>query len=395
MFSLPKNTLLGHLELEYTFQYFDIPRLFTCKSRSGSRFLAVSTFDDYETFEWLYLPISNDRFSSLLSKSIDLRTALQTPEDGYLFTAKLDYDGEGTVVHIFPDQIDHEDLPESGAFIETSENVHPGLGHVEPKLAATSSKRETCNFHFYPWDTRLPELDVKDLGRVLTSFQDLADSLGQYCKGETTLKGVIPAEITEATKFRATQIFDGSFGLQLKSKANSDLFHASLASEVLSEFINLLEARDSDDLLSNKLHSLKGRVASRYRKFLQELYKISSPIKIDWGSPNLELGSSISLSKHEIKAAYELVSRIDVDMSEAIEFKAELLGLDVKTKRYRVRHLDENEDYSGKIAEDSISSVEHSEINAIYTVVIKKIIETNSSSGSELTKWLLIDLKSS
>lgn len=73
MFNLPKNTVLGQLKLEETFHYFDIPRLFTCKNNAGSRFLVISTFDDYETYEWLYLPISKDRFSSLISKAIPLR----------------------------------------------------------------------------------------------------------------------------------------------------------------------------------------------------------------------------------------------------------------------------------------------------------------------------------
>lgn len=42
---------------------------------------------------------------------------------------------------------------------------------------------------FYPWDTRLPEIDAKDLGGILISFQELSNALGQYCKGDVTLKG--------------------------------------------------------------------------------------------------------------------------------------------------------------------------------------------------------------
>ena len=79
--------------------------------------------------------------------------------------------------------------------------------------AAAGSRRETYNFHFYPWDTKLPEIDARGLGGILTSFQDLANALGQYCKGDVTLKGAIPADILEATKFRATQIFEGNHGV--------------------------------------------------------------------------------------------------------------------------------------------------------------------------------------
>lgn len=393
MFSLPKNTVLGSLVLGSTFQFYDVPRLFTCQNRSGSKFLVLSVYDDYETFEWLYLPISSDRLSSLFSKVLPLKNAFVNPEDGYLYYVKSDFSGEAEVKHLFPEQIDEEDLPEDSVYLEPLKEASVGLGEVDAKLAAVGTQRETCNFHFYPWDTQLPEIDARHLGDILTSFQELANALGQYCKGDVTLKGAIPAEILEASKFRATQIFEGSFGIQLKSKTCSDLFNDSLASDILLELTNLLESRDNDDNISNKLHELQGRVASKYRRFLKDIVKLESPMKIDWGSPSDNRGGSIKLSKEEIKAAFELVSKIDIDMSEAVMFRAELLGLDVATKRYRVKHLTEEEVYAGKIAEESLEKVSHSEINGIYNVTLKKVIETNSSSGSEYTKWLLMELE--
>jgi hypothetical protein len=392
VFNLPKNTILGNLQLENTYQFFDVPRLFSCVNRSGCKFLVLSTNDDYDVFEWLYLPISSGRFSSLISKEMTLKKAFITPEDGYLYFVKSDFSGEAEVGHIFPEQIDKEDLPEDQVFLESLEKTSLGLGVVDAKLAAISTQRETCNFHFYPWDTQLPEIDARHLGDILTSFQELANALGQYCEDEVTLKGAIPAGILEASKFRATQIFEGSFGIQLKSKTCSDLFNKSLASDVLLELTNLLESRDNDDNISNKLHELQGRVASKYRRFLKDIVKLESPMKIDWGSPSEDRGGSIKLSKDEIKTAFELVSKIDIDMSESVTFQAELLGLDVATKRYRVKHLTEEEVFAGKIADDSLEKVSHSEINGIYSVTLKKVIETNSSSGAEYTKWLLVEL---
>lgn len=392
MFKLPKNTILGILQLESTYQFYDIPRLFTCTNRSGCQFLVLSTNDDYEDFEWLYLPISSDRLSSLVSQELPLKKAFISPEDGYLYHVKSNFSGKAKVSHILPEQIDEIDLPENGVFLEVIEKRPIGLGLVDAKLAAIGTQRETFNFHFYPWDTQLPEMDARHLGDILTSFQELANALGQYCDGEVTLKGAIPAEIIEASKFRATQIFEGSFGIQLKSKSCSDLFKNSLASDVLLELINLLNSRDKDDNISNKLHELQGRVASKYRRFLKEIVKLNSPMRIDWGSPSEGRGKSIKLSKDELKSAFHIVSKIDTDMSDSVTFRSELLGLDVATKRYRVKHLAEEEVYFGKISEESIDRVSHSEINGIYNVTLKKIVETNSSSGAEFTKWLLIDL---
>jgi hypothetical protein len=393
VFNLPKNTLLGKLRLESTFQFFDVPRLFTCLNQSGCRYLVLSTSDDYESFHWLYVPISSDRLSSLISQAITLKSAFTYPEDGYLFSVVSSFSGEAKIDYILPEQVEIEDLPEDGLFLDCSERPPLGLGAVDVNVAANSSRRETCNFHFYPWDTKLPEMDVKDLGGILTSFQELSNALGQYCQGEVTLKGAIPADILEASRFRFTQVFEGSFGIQLRSKAHGDLFHNSLASDVLLELTNLLESRDDEDNISNKLRGLKGRVASKYKSFLKEIKKLDSPMKLDWGSVCESRSRSINLTKHEIRTAFELVSKIDVDMSESVSFRAELLGLDVATHRFRVKHLKDSEVYTGKIANDTLETVSHSEINGVYHITLKKIIETNSTSGLEYTKWLLIVLE--
>ncbi len=393
MFNLPQDTILGELKLVNTFQFFDIPRIFSCRNKSGTQYLALSTFDDYDIFEWLYLPISNDRISSIASKKITLREAFELPEDGYLFHVESSFEGKAKVEYKLPEQISDEDLPKVGAYLQTDSLYTVGFGAIDATEAATSSRRETFNIHLYPTDSQLPEFEIKGFGTMLTSFQDLVDSLGQYCEGEPTLKGAIAANILSSTKFKATQIFDGSFGVQLKSDSSSDLFDKLLASDAIMELMNLLETGDNEDFISNKLHELQGRVASKYKAFLKSLTKLDTPLKVDWGSPNIERGKSLKINKDTILNAYKAVSKIDIDMSEDVVFKAELLGLDVKTKRYRVRHLSENEDYSGKISEESINEVEHSEINGIYEVTLKKVIETNSSSGAEYTKWLLCGLK--
>ncbi|MBE9396777.1 hypothetical protein IOQ59_05810 [Pontibacterium sp. N1Y112] len=393
MLNLPINTVLGDLRLVNTFQFFDIPRIFSCRNKSGAQYLVLSTFDDYDSFEWLYLPISNDRLSSVVSKKITLREAFELPEDGYLFHVESNFEGEAKVDYKFSEQINVEDLPKPGAYLQTDSPYIVGFGAIDATEAAISSRRETFNIHLYPTDSQLPEFEIKGFGTILTSLQSLVDSLGQYCEGEPTLKGAIAVDILSETKFKATQIFDGSFGVQLKSDSSSDLFNRSLASDAIMELINLLEAGDNEDVISNKLHEFQGRVASKYKVFLKSLAKLDTPLKVDWGSPNLERGKSLELKKDTILNAYKAVSKINIDMSEAVIFKAELLGLDVKTKRYRVRNLSDNEDYFGKISEESICEVEHSEINGIYEVTLKKVIETNSSSGAEYTKWLLCGLK--
>jgi hypothetical protein len=394
MLNLPSQTILGELEITEVFHFYDFPRLFSCKNRSGLTYIVLSTFDDGEKLDWLYLPVSVDRLASIVDRAFDLRAAFLNPEDGYLFTVTTDLHGNTSIDHLFPEQIPRSDLPEAGTCINQREPSPIGFGAVDAAEAARASRRETYNLRLDPPGTNLPEFGIGEFGEVLTSLQDLANAIGQYCDGEPTLKGPIAAGILNATKLKATQIFEGSFGVQIKASEVSDLFENSLTSDVLQELSQLLEIADDEDRVSNKLHVLKGRVASKYRKFLKALSRADSPLTINWGSPNDERGASIELSKDQIRNIYILVNKIDTDMSEAVEFRAELLGLDVKTKRFRVKNIADDQDYSGKIAEEAVTQVMHSEINGEYHVTIKKVIETNSTSGNEHTRWVLIALAS-
>lgn len=129
---------------------FMIFRDSSCTNNSGTKFLALSVFDDYESFNWLYLPVSLDRLSTIVNKGIVLREAFLSPEDGYLYEVESSFSGESTVRHILPEQIPLEDLPDEAVFLESKESVHIGLGDVDADLAADGSRRETCNLHFLP-----------------------------------------------------------------------------------------------------------------------------------------------------------------------------------------------------------------------------------------------------
>lgn len=85
MFELPNQTPMGELEIYEIFEFFDFPRLFSAKSKTGALFLGLSIFDDYDTFEWLYISISSDRIKMLIEQKMCLYTAFKNPENKYLF----------------------------------------------------------------------------------------------------------------------------------------------------------------------------------------------------------------------------------------------------------------------------------------------------------------------
>jgi hypothetical protein len=397
MFELPKRTPMGELELFELFEFYDVPRLFSAKSKTGALYLGLSIFDDYEDFEWLYVAISPDRIKELINQNLCLHTVFSKPENDYLFKVYTNISGDTKFEYILPEQLSSDDLPVKGTKVKVEgRSKSYGLGEVDPKAASLSSVRETFNIHLYPWDTKLPELSTRNFGNILVSTQELIDALGQICEDEEpSIKGAIPADILQQTKMNTCQIFEGSFGVQFKSANVSDLFGESLASKAIHEFLGLLSAQDNEDDLSNKLHVLKGRVASKYRRLLKEVNNLGSGIKFEWGSPNSLYGGQFELTKAQVEKAHSIVDSIDVQMSEAVEVKAKLIGLNVRTKRYEILGLESDERFSGQVSQETIGDIEHAVINNNYVATLKKIIETKSSSGDETIKWVLVGLKDS
>lgn len=397
MFELPKQTILGELTLYETFEFFDFPRLFTAKSKTGKFYLALSIYDDFDDFEWLYINISSDRIMSLIDQKICLYTAFKNPEEGFIFKVYTRNQSDTRIEYILPEQLSADELPIKNTYIKVVEkNKRYGLGEINPSLAAISTSRETFNMHLAPWDTKLPELSARGFGNILISTQELIDALGQSCEEDSpSLKGAISADILQQTKFNTCQIFEGSFGVQFKSSRINDLFNDSLAGRSISEFLKLLKAEDDETTLTSNLHKLKGRVASKYRRLLKDITAIGSGLKFEWGSPNSDFGGLVELSKNQIEKAYSIVDKIDIQMSESIEMKVKLIGLNVRTKRYEIHALENSDKYSGRVADETLSDIEHAVINNNYIATLKKIIETKSSTGDESIKWVLVGLKDS
>jgi hypothetical protein len=395
MFRLPQNTILGKLELEHIFEFYDIPRLFTCKNKSGSKYLAVSTYDNDDQYEWLYVSVSDDRLRYISSQQFSLHEAFSRPEDGFLFKVECNFEGDSTVSHLFPEQIGAEDLPLEDSFlpiIKVNNLNSVGLGEIEPRAAAISSQRETYNLHLYPKNDHLPEINSRKLGRIMVTTQDLLDALGQACENQQTITGAIPAAILDQTRINTCQIFNGSFGMQFKAEKISDLFGNSLISDALQQLSNLLSTEDDEDRISNILHTLKNRVASKYRRFLKELLELNTSLTFDWGSPNESRGTTFFMKDTVISKAFAIVDKVDIEMSEEVFITGRLKGMNVKTKHYHIETIENNEKYSGRVIDTAIPEVEHATINNIYRAKLKKVIETKSSSGGERIKWVLTGL---
>lgn len=392
MNELPQGTILGKLEIHHVLEYYDFPRLFSCRNSTGQLYIALSTFDDETECHWLYVPVSSGRLNTLFTGEIPLREAFLKPEGGYLWVVETYTDRHANVNYVLPEQIEEDDLPAPTYFVTTEEQIDGEPSVLRPKQVAESTRRETFDYHIYPDDPRAHEIPARKLGGILTTTQELIDALGQAATGQPSVRGPIAAGLLQQTKVNVTHVFRGSFGVQFRSVQYSDLLNDSTISEALAEFSNLLLAGDSEDLLSNKLHFLKGRVASKYRRLLKELTDINSGLLLEWGSVQKAKGGRFSLSSEQTRRAYTIVDRIDIALAEEITVSGQLVGFNSRTQRYEIRSTADAKTYAGRVSDDARIEVTNPAIGEFYNVTLRILVETQSTSGDELIRWVLVGL---
>jgi len=113
---LPKNTCLGELEIEEIYEFYDIPRLFSCKNRLGHIYLVISIEDLDDGWKWLYLPVSDSRLQKIRLGEITLRDSFKNAEEHSVYSVLIHTDDSiMPEVKTVPSQdIPEEWLPEKG-----------------------------------------------------------------------------------------------------------------------------------------------------------------------------------------------------------------------------------------------------------------------------------------
>jgi hypothetical protein len=387
---LPTRTCLGELEVIEVFDFFDFPRLFSCRNKAGQIFLAVSVEEDIDKAIFLYTPISLNRYRLLISGDLRIRDVIRLAEDNFVFNVEFTPSGE-TASMISCSEIPDVWLPHESEIIVTSEIATPYQIVQSATDYAHSTLRETICFAL-----KLPrnstQVAARILGDFLATFQELIDAIAQACAGEPTLRGSIPKTILDKSGFYVSNTYPSSFGIQLIADKQVDLFSDSLAGDAVEELFRLINAKADEALLRDILQTLKGRTASKYRSFLEALLDSEGDLEASWGSPKANRGGESLMSKQDMRRAYHIVSIFEQEVGELIQIQGTLFNLHVRTRSFEVRDLKDVKIYAGKLSEEAPESINHATLSENYTATLRRVTEVKSVSGEEIDKWLLIDL---
>ncbi len=98
------------------------------------------------------------------------------------------------------------------------------------------------------------------------------------------------------------------------------------------------------------------------------------------------------MSKHDMQAAYQIVSKLEEEVGEQIQVECTLTNLHVRTRSFEICDLKDGRIYAGKLSEEAPERINHATLSESYKATLARVIEVKSVSGEEKEKWLLMDL---
>jgi len=104
---------LGPLEIIEVYAFYDRPLLYCARSTTNRLYLVLLIEQLDEEEHWLYVEVSEQRFSQVRAGSIDLHTAFRLPESGHVLIGTLPLNENKLINtrYIEAEAIDEQQLP--------------------------------------------------------------------------------------------------------------------------------------------------------------------------------------------------------------------------------------------------------------------------------------------
>jgi hypothetical protein len=183
--------------------------------------------------------------------------------------------------------------------------------------------------------------------------------------------------------------FGGSFGLVVGSVVSADIFGKSLVGDAIEEFTRLLATRGNESLLRS---SLTPRVAVKYRDLFTRLAARLSGLGLQWGSVNSARSFQIEFSAREVLRLAQTLSRTNDTIVRDFRVTGQLVGANLRTRRYELQDNEHGAKYSGRASPDARRKLMRATLGAVYVATLREIIEEHILTGEQATRYELIDL---
>lgn len=276
---------------------------------------------------------------------------------------------------------------------------------LDKSIIATERNRELMDLRLLPdpHSGGVNEFPAKALGFILSSLQNLIDSIGQAEEGlYSAAAGAVPKAITDRTKLSVIGTAPGSFVIKLAGEPPPaqmnmlDQLNGSLEQRALASFIKLIEISHEGRLedLRKLLSKLQGRTVVTYKKFLGSMSSANTGLDIKLGSSNPDVGGRASLNSMEILGLITFLSQIEPQTPEIIvvEGTLKLIGGKNKNLTFAMKRLSDEEFFYGGIAPSVLEKGIALTHNRNYRATIEETLLIDPLTNESTKKWKLIDI---
>ena len=276
---------------------------------------------------------------------------------------------------------------------------------LDKSIVATERNRELMDLRLLPDPSSggVNEFPAKALGFILSSLQNLVDSIGQAEEGLfSAAAGIVPTAITDRTKLSVIGTAPGSFVVKLAGELPPvqvnllDQLNGSLEQRALSSFLSLIKISHEGRLedLRILLVRLQRRTLVTYKKFLGSMSSANAGLDIKLGSSNPDVGGRVRLNSTEILGLIAFLSQIEPQTPEIIRVDGTLKLIGGKNKKltFGMKRLNNDDFFYGGIAPSVIEKDIELTHNRNYRATIEETLSIDPITNESTKKWKLIDI---
>jgi hypothetical protein len=363
------------------FDYYEGPRFYSCRDLAGQLYLIYWVDESDAGASWLYVRVSQERYSAMRRGVISISNVLASPEDHtamVVITRGVNFD----VQPISAAQIDPEWLPDSSRKLSLNDS-----GALPAKLAdavdlARRVQRQVLDLAFSKAANTF-EMAAGKFGRSLDAVQNVIYALA--CDPLVNVRKV-PEEVKQGNEVLVTGLFASSFGVRLQTK-NSDLFadgETANAIQTLTLLISLLAVPEE---LAKELHRQNILARGRFKHLLRVLVDASVSVRADWGTPQGQEHKA-SASLDQIALALKKLEALDEATTRTVEYRGRLVGVDVQSDFFALVVED------GEIIKGKLSTAIAARQFAVPSYIVATVEETcivDPLTDKEKWTYVLLD----
>ncbi|GGI80416.1 DUF6575 domain-containing protein [Deinococcus wulumuqiensis] len=387
-----KDTPLGNLTLVTVFEFNDFPILFSCKNDTDQIFIANWIASSTTIDEWLFCPVSPLRHSQVVRGEMDYYSIFKNSETKHSMVIRYNKLGSVEAFEwVESASIPDDKLPLPGDFaeiepLEVADQLRPASEDI---VARAIELRSTVgHLHFDERDVRGHKASTHLVGKGLVEFQAVLDAVGQAVEGQPTYRGSISREILGQTHTYVVAFNSGSLDVEIAADDTATLYDNSLTVNAFYKAAQIIADSGDYQKLQAIMPQMGPRVAARYKRFLSTLKDYRADVVFEFSGAAGVVGGRSGVTYEQAVVAFENITRLQEDIAEKITVIGTLIGLDKSNNHFTIRDT-EMKVYSGKFNEDDGDYASGAVIDASYSAQLVRMVEIDTVSGKETSRWIL------